>query len=70
MALNSEPLAQLLEQEMEEERKILAAANKYNENLRKNDVLQAMQELLEQETQRFRRFDEDRAETARSILEQ
>lgn len=70
LALNSEPLAQLLEQEREEEQRLIAAAIKYNESLRKDDILFAMQDLLEQETKKFQQLNEDRAETAKSALEQ
>ncbi|KAF2896781.1 hypothetical protein ILUMI_09399 [Ignelater luminosus] len=70
LSLNKEPLVQLIEQERLEEERLLAAACKYNETFRKNDALKAMQELLEQETERFNNYDQSRSETARSILEQ
>lgn len=70
LALSNEPLLQLLEQEQQEEAKILAAANKYNESLRKNDILIAMKDLIEEETQQFKEFDRNRIETTRTILEQ
>lgn len=65
-----EPLTQLLEQERLEEEKLLAAAAKYSDNLRRNDVLEAMRTLLHEETSRFKLYDENREETARSILAQ
>lgn len=70
LALNKEPMAQLLEKEMEEEQKLLAAVNRYNETLCKDDILAAMQDILRQETEMFNQFDKDRIETSRSILEQ
>lgn len=68
--LNSQPLAQLLAHEAEEEQRLLAAANKYNENLRKDDILVAMQDLLENEYRKFREFDEDRVRNAENALKQ
>ncbi|XP_015834275.2 E3 ubiquitin-protein ligase LRSAM1 isoform X2 [Tribolium castaneum] len=70
LELNSEPLAQLLQQEKEEEERILAAANKYNSDLRKTDILSDMQVLLEQELTKFQQFHENRMEVSRGILEQ
>lgn len=70
LVLSKQPLTQFIEQEREEEARLLAAANKYNEQLRKDDVLAAMQELLEQEAKRFIQLDEIRYETARNILEE
>lgn len=69
--INNAPLTQLLEQEKQEENRLLTmATSKYNETLSKHSVLEDMQKLLEQETKRFQQFDEDRTQTARSILEQ
>ncbi|KAF5273286.1 hypothetical protein FQR65_LT04708 [Abscondita terminalis] len=70
LALNREPLTQLIQQEKMEEERILAAANQYNQKLRKEDVLLAMQELLDQESKKFATYNENRSETTRSILEQ
>ncbi|XP_063910580.1 E3 ubiquitin-protein ligase LRSAM1-like isoform X2 [Zophobas morio] len=70
LEMNSEPLAQLLEQEKEEEERLLAAANKYNAALRKDDILEDMQVLLEQELLRFQQFHESRLEASKTILEQ
>lgn len=71
LAVNKEPLTQLLEQErLEEERLLAATANQYNEKLHKQDVLTAMQELLEQETLKFTKYNQSRFETAKSILQQ
>lgn len=69
MSLNKEPLAQLLEQEKQEEERLMAAVNRYNETIHKDDVLAAMQDILEQETQKFKQFDKDRLETTQTILE-
>ncbi|GLV42561.1 Sur-8 [Carabus blaptoides fortunei] len=66
--LMREPMSQLLEHELQEEQKLLAAAAKHNCNLRRNDVLDAMQNLLQEETERFKEYDHNREETARSIL--
>ncbi|KAJ8934740.1 hypothetical protein NQ318_022812 [Aromia moschata] len=70
LTLSNEPLGQLLEQERLEEERLLAAVNRYNETLRKDDILAAMEDILEQEAKKFREFDECRIETSRSILEQ
>lgn len=70
LTLNAEPQTELLEQEKLEEERLLAAVNRYNETLRKDDILVAMQDILEQETAKFKQFDESRIETAQSILEQ
>ncbi|KAK4877286.1 hypothetical protein RN001_009792 [Aquatica leii] len=70
LALNREPLTQLLEQEKIEEERLIAAANQYNQKLCKEDVLLAMQELLDQETKKFAKYNESRTETTKSILEQ
>jgi hypothetical protein len=69
LALNSEPLAQLLEQEREEEERLLAAADKYNKALRKDDILENMEDLLEQELIRFQQFHDSRVEASKNILE-
>lgn len=63
-----EPMSHLLERELQEEQKLLAAAAKHNCNLRRNDVLDAMRNLLQEETERFKEYDHNREETARSIL--
>ncbi|XP_072379383.1 E3 ubiquitin-protein ligase LRSAM1-like isoform X1 [Diabrotica undecimpunctata] len=70
LALNNEPLSQLLEQEKLEEEKLLSAINRYNEALRKDDILAAMQDILAQETVKFKEFHKSRLETSKSILEQ
>ncbi|XP_050311720.1 E3 ubiquitin-protein ligase LRSAM1-like isoform X2 [Anthonomus grandis grandis] len=70
LMLNKEPTSQLLEKEREEEERLLEAVNRYNETLRKDDILAAMQDILKQETEAFNKFDRDRIETSRSILEQ
>lgn len=68
--LNNEPLGQLLEQEKLEEEKLLSAINRYNEDLRKDDILGAMQDILAQETAKFKEFHQNRLEISKSILEQ
>lgn len=65
-----EPLSQLIEQEKLEEERLLAEAVKHSCELRRNDVLEAMQTLLHEETNRFKLYDQNREETARSILAQ
>ncbi|CAG9763432.1 unnamed protein product [Ceutorhynchus assimilis] len=70
LMLSKEPTQQLLDKEQEEEEKLLAAVNRYNETLHKSDILEAMQNILRQETEMFLKFDNDRIETSRSILEQ
>ncbi|KAK5642385.1 hypothetical protein RI129_008552 [Pyrocoelia pectoralis] len=70
LAFHKDPLTQLLEQEkIEEDRLLAATANQYNQQLHKQDVLTAMQSLLEQETQKFTKYNESRFETTKSILE-
>lgn len=68
LALNREPQAQLLEQEQQEEVRLIAAVNRYNETLRTDDVLAAMHDILAQETQKFKQFDQSRVEATQSIL--
>lgn len=60
----------MLELERIEEERMLISASKYDEALRKQEVLNAMQELLEQETERFILHRDMRFEASRSILEQ
>lgn len=67
--MNKEPLAQLLEQEKQEEDRLIAAVHRYNGTLRKDDILKAMEDILEQETQKFKQFDQSRTETAQTVLE-
>lgn len=69
LTLTSEPLAQLLEQEKQEEERLMAAVNRYNETVQKEEVLAAMQDILEQETKKFKQFDKSRIETTQTILE-
>lgn len=69
LALNQEPLAQLLEQEKQEEERLMIAVNRYNETVRNDDVLAAMQNILEQEAEKFKQFDQSRIETTQTILE-
>lgn len=69
LTLNKEPLAQLLEQEKLEEERLLAATLDSNKTLRKQDVLNCMEELLEQEAEKFRIYDQNRYNTTQSVLE-
>ncbi|XP_023020535.2 E3 ubiquitin-protein ligase LRSAM1 [Leptinotarsa decemlineata] len=69
LSLNNEPSGQILEQEKLEEERMLAAINRYNETLRKEDILEAMEDILAQETMKFKEFDQSRIESSRSILE-
>lgn len=69
--MNSEPVAQLLEQEKKEEEAMVALAmSKYNETFAKNNILTDMEELLNQETERYRLQQTDRSETMQSMLAQ
>ncbi|XP_030753759.1 E3 ubiquitin-protein ligase LRSAM1-like isoform X2 [Sitophilus oryzae] len=70
LALNQEPQIQLLERELEEEQKLIIAVNRHHESLYKDDILAAMQDILSQEAELFKKFDNSRIETSRSILEQ
>ncbi|KAK4882132.1 hypothetical protein RN001_005451 [Aquatica leii] len=49
LALNNEPLTQLLQKEKIEEERLIATANQCNQKFCQEDVLVAMQELLDQE---------------------
>lgn len=62
-------MAQLLEQEKEDEERLLAAANKYTD-LRKTYILASMQELLQQEIENFEQYHQNREEVSKSVLEQ
>lgn len=69
--INNEPIAQLLEQEKKEEEAMIAVAmTKYNETLAKNTILMDMEELLNQETEKFRLQHTNRSEVIQSMLEQ
>ncbi|CAH1994128.1 unnamed protein product [Acanthoscelides obtectus] len=70
LSLDNTPLEQLIEQEEKETEKLLAMLNEYDESLRKDDILKAMQNILEQETAMLKQVDEDRMVTSKSILEQ
>ncbi|KAK9695945.1 Leucine rich repeat [Popillia japonica] len=66
---NKEPLTQLLEMEREEEERIINAANESSNQLRKDDILNAMQEMIEQESKSFGELLQIRSETTQHILE-
>lgn len=67
---NKEPLTQLLEMErLEEERIINAARECSDESIRKEDILNAMQEMIEQETKSFNQLSQLRTEAAQQVLE-
>lgn len=69
--ISNEPIAKLLEQEkIEEDAMIAIAMNKYNETLVKTNILMDMEELLNQETERFRLQHTDRTEILQTMLEQ
>lgn len=51
-----------------EEQRLFNTVTKY-ETLRKADILDAMEEILQQETEQFIMFNQSRIETSRSILE-
>uniref|UniRef100_A0AAR5Q0B5 RING-type domain-containing protein n=1 Tax=Dendroctonus ponderosae TaxID=77166 RepID=A0AAR5Q0B5_DENPD len=70
LSISKEPAAQLLEQEREEEEKLLAALNREHDTISKSHVLAAMQDILKQETEMFSKLDKNRIEMSRSILEQ
>lgn len=68
--MNNEPISQLLEQEKKEEDDMIAIAmSKYNETLAKNAILMDMEELLNQETEKFRSQYTDRTVVVQSMLE-
>lgn len=69
--MTSEPIVQLLEQEKKDEDYLISVAmSKYKESLAKTNILLDMEELLQQETEKFRLLHQDRTETIQSILEQ
>lgn len=69
--MTNEPITRLLEQEKREEEEMIAIAmDKYNEALSKNSVLMDMQELLNQETEKFRQRHTNRSEFVQNMLEQ
>lgn len=70
LTLNNKPVDQLLAQERQDEERLLAAVKRYNETLRKDDILAAMQEILGQEAKKFREFNKNRIEASVTILEQ
>lgn len=69
LTINQEPLTHILEIEKEDEERLLTAANAYNENLRKNDILSAMQEILQQESLQFQKIFTEKNAVSKSILE-
>ncbi|XP_018574898.1 E3 ubiquitin-protein ligase LRSAM1-like isoform X2 [Anoplophora glabripennis] len=70
LTLNNKPVEELLNQEKQDEERLLAAVNRYNEALRKDDILAAMQDILGQEAKKFKEFHENRIETSVTLLEQ
>lgn len=69
--MNSASTNQLLEMEKSEEERLLnVTSQKYDESLSKSNILSNMQALLEQETEQYKKFCDERSETVRSILEQ
>lgn len=70
LSLSQKPMEQLLHQEKLEEERLLSAVNRYNETLRKDDILNAMQDILTQETEKFQQLDRYRQETSKTILQQ
>lgn len=67
--LNKETFTHFAEQQqIEDERLLLLTTN--NEDLRRNDVLEAMQQMLEKEAANFKQYDKNREETTRSVLVQ
>ncbi|KRT79902.1 hypothetical protein AMK59_7870, partial [Oryctes borbonicus] len=53
-----------------EEERIINAANECSNQLRKEDILNAMQEMIEQETKSFNQLSQMRSDAAHHILEQ
>lgn len=71
LTLNREPAARLLEKEEEEKTKLMATVDKFNDkDLRKTDILVAMQDILKQESDLFNKYSSDKQNESRSILEQ
>lgn len=66
---NKEPLTQLLELEKLEDERIFNAAIESSNQLRKGDILNAMQEMIEQETKSFNELSQIRSEATHNILD-
>ncbi|KAL1517852.1 hypothetical protein ABEB36_001560 [Hypothenemus hampei] len=68
--LSKEPVSQLLEKEKEEETKLISALKRYNDKLKKDDILVAMENILKQEAEVFNKFHRDKTDSSRNIIEQ
>lgn len=53
-----------------EDQRLFEITTRQTDNLRRNDILKAMESILEAETANFKRYDQDRVDSARSILHQ
>lgn len=69
ISLKCGPDQALLDQEEEEQRKLLETLRINNDVLRKRDVLAAMTELLESETKQIELYNEKREFTTKTLLE-
>lgn len=68
--LNKHYLSQLAEKEQQEREYLLSWNLQEKEDLRRNEILNAMQNILENETKRFKNYDQSREETTRTIIAQ
>lgn len=70
LTLNNTSLAALVAEEQLQEEAILTSVSKYNQTLRKSEILNAMEEILTLETEKFKEMDQSRQQNAQNILEQ
>ncbi|KAK9877237.1 hypothetical protein WA026_016981 [Henosepilachna vigintioctopunctata] len=69
LAINRQPLAFLLEYEKLEEEKLMSAANAYTMQMKKTEILDAMKDILQQESAQFDQIYQQRVEITKSILQ-
>lgn len=67
--VNREILNHFAEQQRIEDEHLLVLTTQ-NDSLRKNDILEAMQALLEKEAANYKRYDQNREETTHTVLVQ
>ncbi|XP_025836992.1 E3 ubiquitin-protein ligase LRSAM1 isoform X1 [Agrilus planipennis] len=68
LLLNRQPLTKLLEQEKLEEQRLMEVAGKQYDNLEKIKILADMEEVLYQESEKFKKFGEFRIQMAKNVL--
>lgn len=65
--LNRETFKQFAQQQQIEDERLLLITTP-SEDLRRNDILEAMQAMLEKEAANFKQYDKNREETTRTVL--